>query len=487
MKKSIGMKLFIGITCFVVIIVSLSWILNTKYLEKYYLEKKSDNLIQYGEEIKSIYNKDIDDMDIEFMKIENQIGADITIFSKDGQIKYSSLFNQQRMGMGNGKMGRNVHLTKDDVEKIFKEERILKTYQHPRLKAKFLVLAFLLKEDDVLVLETSVASITESVEIAKDFYIYIGIISLIIGAIVAFLYSRRFTKPIIELNNVAKSMGKLDFSQKYDVKTDDEIGELGKTINDLSEQLNRKIAELNEANERLKEDIEKEKKIDAMRKEFISSVSHELKTPIALIQGYAEGLKDNIVTDEENKNFYCEVITDETEKMEKLVKGLLELSKIESGSVKLENENFNIVHLVEKIVNKYKPILNDKNINLIIDHDEKELKVKADISKIEQVLVNFINNAMNHIDENGKLKISLKDEQEKIRVSVCNSGSRIPKEEMDRIWDSFYKIDKSRAREYGGTGLGLSIVKGILELHNNAFGVLNKDEGVEFWFELHKI
>ena len=275
-------------------------------------------------------------------------------------------------------------------------------------------------------------------------------------------------------------MAKLDFSQKYDVKTDDEIGELGKTINDLSQQLNRKIVELNEANEKLKADIEKEKKIDAMRKEFISSVSHELKTPIALIQGYAEGLKDNIVTEEEDKNFYCEVISDETEKMEKLVKGLLTLSQIESGSVNLENKIFNIVHLVEKIVNKYKPILKNKNINLIIEHDDKELNVKADRSKIEQVLVNFINNAINHIDENGKLKIGLKDGQEKIRVSVCNTGSHIPKEEMDRIWDSFYKIDKSRAREYGGTGLGLSIVKGILELHNNAFGVLNKNEVLNF-------
>lgn len=485
MKKSIGIKLFLGITCFALMIVSLSWILNTRYLETYYLEKKKDGLIQYGKEIQSLYENDIENVNEQIMKIENKIDTYVTVVSKNGDVQYSSTVNHGRMGNGNGKMGRSIHMSSADVEIVLGGEIILRSYRHPRLDAQFLVCA-LPWTGGIIMLETSVATISESVEIAKEFHIYIGIISFIIGTGIAFLYSKMFTKPIIELNNVARSMSRLDFKQKYEAESNDEIGELGKTMNLLSDQLDSTIKELNGANKKLKEDIEKEKQIDHMRKEFISSVSHELKTPISLIQGYAEGLKDNIATDEENKNFYCEVIMDESNKMEKLVKDLLELSQIESGYLEIKMETFNIVHILEKLVNRYKPILNKRKICAKVDTYDKYVNVVGDRLKIEQVLVNFMSNAVNHIDENGRLKITVKDHDSKIRIGIYNTGSSIPTKEIDKIWDSFYKVDKSRERKYGGTGLGLSIVKGILEIHDSSFGVFNKNEGVEFWFTLKK-
>lgn len=488
MKNSIGMKLFIGITCFALIIIALSWTLNTQYLEGYYIEKKMDSLLQYGIEIQSAYENNIYDMEDALRNIESIMGGDITIFDEMGDIIYTSSFMQGKGGKGLGRgnsRGLSV-LTNTDFEKVLKGETILESYIHPRFNTLSLVLASPLSGGHILVLESPVASIKESVEIAKDFYIYIGVIALIIGTIIAFIFSSIFTKPIIRLNNVAKSMAKLDFSKKYSVNGNDEISQLGKTINFLSDKLDSTVTELNMANEKLREDIEKERKLEKLRKEFVSSVSHELKTPIALIQGYGEGLKDAVIEDEESKSFYCEVIVDEARKMDKLVKDLLSLSQLESGHHQIHRENFSIYELIQNILKKYSPILNEKNINLKVYSDDKKMKVYADITRIEQVLVNFINNAINHVDDKKSIHINIKDYIEKVKIEITNSGKTIPANQIHKIWDSFYKVDKARTREYGGTGLGLSIVKGILNLHNSNFGVFNIDDGVKFWFELDK-
>jgi signal transduction histidine kinase len=240
---------------------------------------------------------------------------------------------------------------------------------------------------------------------------------------------------------------------------------------------------LTEANRKLLEDIERERRIDEMRREFISNVSHELKTPISLIQGYAEGLKENVNEDEENKNFYCEVIADEAGKMGKLVGELLDLSQIEAGTFKLDKINFEISRLAAKVMEKYKPIFLEKKIDCALE-EEPGLIVFADRFRTEQIIVNYLNNAINHVDQKKLINISIKSFQNKARVSVYNSGRPISPELSDKIWESFYKVDKARTRAYGGTGLGLSIVKAIQEMDNNRYGVLNRDGGVEFWFEL---
>ncbi|TCO78665.1 sensor histidine kinase [Marinisporobacter balticus] len=486
MRKSIGLKLFMGMTCFVFIIVGLSWILNTKYLENYYLDKKKESLIDYAREIQLMYKDNIENIEDEIAKIENKIGGNILKIILNEEDEYDAFAGNRRGRHGFGGMGKDIPLTKEVLNRVLMGESVLEIFKHPKLKVNFLVYSVPLEDNSILVLQTSIASIQESVKIAKAFYLYIGIISLMIGTVMAFLFSTRFTKPIVALNRVARGMAKLDFSKKYKVQSKDEIGELGETMNYLSDQLDLTIFELNEANKKLREDIARERKIDHMRKEFISSVSHELKTPIALIQGYAEGLYENVAEDEESKNFYCEVIMDEADKMGKLVKDLLALSQMESGNKKLEIENFHINDLVEKVYNKYKPIFQEKNIHDRLEKEDKRLKVNGDPSKIEQVLVNFINNAINHISGERKLKVCIEDRDEKVRIEIYNTGEAIPSAEMERIWDSFYKVDKARSRTYGGTGLGLSIVRGILKLHNSAFGVFNKNEGVVFWFELRK-
>lgn len=220
-----------------------------------------------------------------------------------------------------------------------------------------------------------------------------------------------------------------------------------------------------------------------MRKEFLSNVSHELKTPIALIQGYAEGLYDNINDDSESRKFYCEVIMDEADKMNKMVKKLLTLNQIEFGNNQVNFEHFDIVQVVRTVINSATLLAKQKEAQIEID-DYPQIYVWADEYMIEEVVTNYVSNAINHVDGEKKIKVSLKKTDKVVRVSVFNTGKCIPEEELDKIWIKFYKVDKARTREYGGSGIGLSIVKAIMESMNQKCGVLNHEDGVEFWFEL---
>jgi len=280
-------------------------------------------------------------------------------------------------------------------------------------------------------------------------------------------------------------MSDLKFEVKYEPRQADtaEIAELGEHMNFMSDALEKTITNLKVANNELKKDIEKKEKIDEMRKEFLSNVSHELKTPIALIQGYAEGLKENINEDEESRAYYCDVIMDESDKMNKMVQKLLTLNQLEFGNDVVEMNRFNITEMIKGLVQANK-LLAEQNGVSIKFMEEESAYVWGDEFKVEEVLTNYLSNAMHHVDGEKEIKISYEQKEQNLRIKVFNSGSPIPEEELDKIWTKFYKVDKARTREYGGTGIGLSIVKAIMDAMNQKCGVKNKENGVEFWFEL---
>ena len=283
-------------------------------------------------------------------------------------------------------------------------------------------------------------------------------------------------------------MANLDFSHKYVVSdANDEIDELGKSINLMSEKLEKTINQLRSANIELERDIERKSKIDEMRKSFISDVSHELKTPIALIQGYSEGLLENVNTDPENRQFYAEVIQDESNKMDKLVKQLLELTKLEYEKREFNNREFNIVELEKEIVRSSKVMLEERKTEVIFETEDK-INVFADDFYTSQIITNYLTNAIKHvenIDGEKYIKITNKEypERNKVRITVFNTGENISKENLSRVWNRFFKADEARNREDGGSGIGLSIVRAIMNNYGNDFGVENKNNGVEFYFE----
>ncbi len=332
-----------------------------------------------------------------------------------------------------------------------------------------------------------VASIEESVKISNKFLYIIAIFVIILGGITVSIVSRRFSKPIEQLNDIAEKMSNLDFSQKYIISENkDEIDNLGMSINKLSDKLETTIKQLRTTNLELEKDVEEKSHIDEMRKSFISDVSHELKTPIALIQGYSEGLIENVNSDEESRKYYAEVILDEATKMDKLVKQLLELMKLEYGKMSFNNENFNIIELEKEILRKSEVMIQKEDIQVEMDKQE-EIIVYADDFYIDQVLTNYITNAIKYSTKiNGEKIIRIKNEikNNKVRISVFNTLEGLSDEELMHIWNRFYKIDESRNRADGGTGIGLSIVKAIMNNYGNEFGARNVEGGVEFYFDL---
>lgn len=281
------------------------------------------------------------------------------------------------------------------------------------------------------------------------------IITIGIGTVASLIVTAKFIKPIEELEEVAENISKLKFNKKYlEKNTGDEIDNLGKSINRVAKEFETTIKKMKKSNMELERDIEKKSKIDEMRKRFISDVSHELKTPISLIQGYAEGLVENVNTDEENRNFYAEVILDEANKMDKLVKSLLELMKLEYYDIKFNDTNFDIVELINEVIRNSKVKLKEENIEVEFD-EQSAIYVLADDFYIEQVVTNYFTNAIKNIASvNGKkqIKVTLKKaEQGKMRISVFNTGKHIDEENLNRIWNRFYKIDESRDRSKGGT------------------------------------
>lgn len=354
-----------------------------------------------------------------------------------------------------------------------------------RLLDDYIELWGTLDNGNFILIRTPIQGIKDNVHISNTFITYIGIGTLIIGIIAAFVLSSYISRPIKQLSNIAERMSELDFDIKYDGKDKGEIGLLGKSMNNMSQKLEENISQLKTANLELQRDIDKKEKLEKMRTDFLSNVSHELKTPIALIQGYAEGLKEGITDDPESMDFYCSVIMDEAAKMNNMVKRLLTLNQIEFGEDELVMERFDINELVKSVVNANELRATQKNLSITYDILDTPLYVWADEYKVEEVVTNYLSNAINHCCNENIIKIKVGHiDKDNVRVSVFNTGNNIPEADIEHIWEKFYKVDKARTREYGGNGIGLSIVKAIVESMGKTCGVNNLSDGVEFWFDL---
>ncbi|MGL5084902.1 MAG: sensor histidine kinase, partial [Clostridium sp.] len=339
--------------------------------------------------------------------------------------------------------------------------------------------------DSIIISVSPTQPIEEAAVVIKDFYKYLILGFMIIGIFLTYIYANLISKPLLKINKVAKKMSSMDFSAKCEVNSEDEIGHLGETLNFLSANLRDALTDLKNKNKKLEADIDKERKLEILRKDFVAGVSHELKTPIGIIEGYAEGIKDGIVSGKDI-DLYIETIIDESKKMSKLVSNMLELSKLESGTIELTLENFNILRLINKIINIHSLEFKEKDIEVIFNCSKPYAYVLGDIFQLDQVLTNIITNALKYTNENEKVIISVEDNTSYYNISIENTGAYIDEEELENIYSKFYRIDKSRNRSNNSTGLGLSIVKRILNLHNSNYSIKNTESGVEFQFSLNK-
>lgn len=488
--KSVRFKLFVTL-CFVIAIIVLCLVaINSIVLESFYLYSKTQTVKGVYEKINNYYNLNGSDSNIEeeLQRIAFNNNFDIFVETDQNVI----VFSTNRDFYTILEMITNVREYSEENRSnvIYKDEDIrIEKINDQYNNISYILLSGRLDNGYNLYISIPAVPIEESVEISNQALIVIGIIILLISSFIASYISKKFTTPIVELNDITNKMARLDFSQKYRIAdTDDEINELGKNINTMSDKLEGTIKQLRENNLELEKDIEEKSKIDEMRKQFISDVSHELKTPIALIQGYAEGLVENVNTDDESRKFYAEVILDESNKMDTLVKQLLELMKLEYGKREFNNENFDIVELINEVIRKCKVMIEEKNIDIVFP-SESPVMVNADDFYIEQVVTNYFTNAIKHtieVNKEKKIEIRIEEKEDKIRISVFNTGNNIPEEHINKIWGRFYKEDTSRNRTDGGTGIGLALVKAIMNNYKNDYGVINKENGVEFYFDLDK-
>ena len=465
--------------------ILLCWVLNTTLLPRYYMHNKKEVLIENYQTISnaSAQNElESDEFAVTFDNLCSNGNIMALILQQDGKVLRSSVNDLDALRTEFW----DVLLHGDKMEVLYsnKQYQLLKKTD-TRLDSEYLVLVGVLENGDMVLMRTAVESIRESAAISNRFLLFAGAAAIVASILVAFFTTRHITKPLQQLTDISKRMVDLDFNAKYesDQSNSYEVEELGNHINRLSENLERTISELKTANVELQDDIEKKIQIDEMRKEFLSNVSHELKTPLALIQGYAEGLQECINDDAESREFYCEVIIDEADKMNRMVKKLLTLNQLEFGNDLVIMERFDMTELIRGVANSTRILMEQKGIRLELENSE-EAWVWGDEFKVEEVITNYMSNAINHADGEKLIRVFYTRSEDKLRVSVFNTGQPIPEEDIEKIWVKFYKVDKARTREYGGSGIGLSIVKAIMDSFHQRCGVINHEDGVEFWMEL---
>jgi len=448
------------------------------------LSEDGQTVIGESEDSESVVNERVSNIILDYSNKHN-----ITIALVDSMTN-KAIYSSQREGdmfldrIQEGFIG-NKNIKKKDI--LYKSDNYTIILHNTPQNSSFIEgFGYCSDNQTIVIMSTPVAGLKESVNISNKFLIYVAIIGFIITVIITFLITKMITSPILQLAEISNKMGKLDFTARYDGKRSDEIQTLGQNMNYMSDRLKKAISKLQEANEVLKEDIKRKEAIDEMRKDFIANVSHELKTPIALIQGYAEGLNEGLCEDEESRKYYTEVIMDESEKMNKMVKQLLTLSSLESGNSILHKENFNMTSLTEGVLSSISILIGEKNVKVDFD-TSKDIFLYADEFKIEEVVTNYISNAIHHVNDNGTIKIDVSEDESNVYFSVYNTGNQIPEKDLANVWEKFFKVDKAHSRSYGGSGIGLSIVKAIVEAHGGAVKVANKSDGVEFGFKIPRM
>ncbi|GEA29101.1 HAMP domain-containing sensor histidine kinase [Clostridium diolis] len=465
--KTIKTKLFY---IFMVLMISLvlgGIILNSVFLESYYIYKNKGVLVSVSQKIKDEYMEGEKDNYQYVDTIQSVDNINTIIVDNNYDIKYNSI--HPKSNDEEKRLSKEIKQTIIENEKRLSKKYVYYIDEKNNDQRTKLVFVSQIENGDFIILKKSFKSIHESVVIANQFYILAGLIVMFIGAIFIIIFSNKITKPIIEMSKIAENISNLKFDKVVDIDSKDEIGRLGNSINKISDKLNKSIDEL-------KQDVER-------KKELVRNMSHELKTPIGIIKGYAEGLKFGVANDRETMDKYCSILVEECDRMDSLVKELLHYSMMEGGMIKLNVVSFDINKFLCKIVERFKPVVGERNITFTLDC-VKDCEIHADRDLLEKAINNFITNAIDHVKGRKIINIIGKKEENKIKIGVFNTGDNICEEEMDKLWDVCYKVDRSRSRKYGGHGIGLSLVRLIAQLHGGIIKVKNVEEGVTFYLEI---
>lgn len=472
---------FLGL---VTMIIALMFVLNSSFLERFFIKSKQmdmGEMYQMLTDAVETYHLGEEETQEELMKTCERKNLSVSVVNTNSEVTFYT--EQDKRGhLFTQMLGYELGINKGDVLEETNHYKIYRLKDMGRGE-EYIDMFGTLSDGSVFIIQSPFGSIRDTVNSTNKFLLYVGMVTLVCGFMFVWYFSRKITKPILELADLSQRMANLDFDAKYTSGGENEIGILGGNFNLMSKRLEETISELKSANNQLQKDIEQKEKMEDMRNEFLGNVSHELKTPIALIQGYAEGLKEGISEDPESMEFYCDVIMDEASKMNRMVRNLLTLNQLEFGEEDLQFERFDIVGLIQGVLASCEILIQQAGAGVDFVADGA-VYVWADEFKTEQVFRNYLTNAIHHVDNEKRIEIRVIRQSDTVRITVFNSGKPIPEADITKLWEKFYKVDKAHTREYGGNGIGLSIVKAIMESFHQQYGVKNYDNGVEFWFEL---
>ncbi|SHK51995.1 Signal transduction histidine kinase [Hathewaya proteolytica DSM 3090] len=504
-KKNISLKLFFIITGLFFIIITIILLGQSYFFESFYYNSKmtslKNNVLKFKNDIDikgSVAHIPYDNI----YKFEDENNAIFAVL--DSNFRYTYLHKPiQNSGDSNIKkdaydddlINMAINNWKQFGESYFdvvkNKETVTFEFQHPVLQTNNLVVVSPLviknKISNIIFVISTLQPVNEASNVMKQYYVYIYIFVIVLIVVFSLFFSRTVTKSLIAINKTAVKMASLDFTEKCHVNSNDELGTLANSLNFLSDNLNTALSNLTVANEDLKKEMEKELALEEMRKDFISSASHELKTPISLIEGYAEGLRDNIA-DETSRKFYLDVIIDEAKNMNKLVMDMLQSCEMDYGDFQLPQGSFCIYELLYNTTKSFSDAYTNKQF-ILNSYVSPELMVVGNEHNIEIVLRNVLSNAVNYSKEMSHIYIRLYSKfnsSDDIVIEIENEDSNIPDEDINLVWDKFYRAEKSRNKYSGGTGLGLNIVSSILTKHKSQFNICNTDIGVKFHFTLKK-
>ncbi len=481
LKNKLWFNIFVRVAVIFVIFTVVLSLSNITLLLKFFVFKEKSALLDQMSIINECSLSDTDALLNTMSEIREKYNFDVEIYTGRGTILHTTHggkmmdfynLNDQRFDMSREEM---VPIT----QKTYADGTVISESVRNFDQTEFLVCTKEIESGTFAEIRIQKSLVADSAKIANQFILIISGICLVLSIAWIFAFARKFSRPITQMNDITKGMASLDFTQKIATTGSDEIGELSRSINYLSACLSEALEDLKQKNARLKADIDAQLRLDQMRRAFIANVSHELKTPISIINGYAEGLKMDI--NPRSRLEYCDTIISEGNRMNQLVLSILELSKYESGQIPISLSRVDIAETAAQLTDR---IFKGSSVTAQCQIPENTF-VLADSLQINQVLNAFLENALAYTPENGKVTLTATGDSV-VRISVFNTGSHIENEVMPHIWQSFYRGDTSHKRDSSHFGLGLSIVSAILKMHNSRCGVYNTNEGVCFWFELER-
>ena len=493
-RQSLRFKLVGLVLITTVVAIFTAWILSNNLVKSFYILDARSNLTTTYESCNQLF-KDASGLPRPFViaaeelygNVENPSNATIFIVDYKNNELYSSVVVSEKTARSLQEL-----IDANDFDALRNAEKKYKFQYH----GSSYDLIGVLDNGNVIILERPMEQLNSGIVFSTRLFVIVAVVILSFEASIVLVISGTLTRPIIRMSHAARRMSKLNFEVKAPEDRSDEIGELGHSMNEMATQLEKSISELKSANASLAQDIEEKERLEDMRSEFLSHVSHELKTPLALIQGYSEGLKDTVNDDPESREFYCDVILDEASKMNALIMQLLNLNELEFGHTPLNIVRFDVVQQIHGILQSNKIMLEQKQVQLQAPPNTP-VYVWADAFKMSEVFTNYLSNAIHYVKEGGVIRVTVeermavetspdqhKEKKRVVRVSVYNQGPLLGEEALSKVFVKFYKEDAARTRSYGGSGIGLSIVEAIQKSHNQDYGVYNAEDGVVFYYEL---